>query len=64
MMFNKSCAMSKQECVDVLTEIGIPVVYEPRVLLPENIGGEVIEVSVFEAVDRLGLWRKTDFIKK
>ncbi len=62
MLIDNSVPMSKQECIDALTQIGISVIYEPRVLLPENRGGELVEMSVFEAVDKLRIWRKTDSI--
>lgn len=54
--------MSKQECIDILTEMGYTIIYEPRVLLPEFRGGEVIEMSVFEAIDKLSIYNKTNHI--
>ena len=62
MLINNSIPMSKQECIDALEGIGISVIYEPRVLLPENRGGELVEMSVFEAVEKLRIWKKTDSI--
>ena len=61
-LINNSSPMSKQECIDALTEMNIPIIYEPRVLLPENRGGELVEMSVFEAVEKLKIWKKTDSI--
>lgn len=52
--------MSKQECIDILIEMGIPINYEPRVLLPEFRNGELVEMSVFEAVDKLRIRKMTD----
>lgn len=55
-----SVPMSKQECIDALTEIGISIYYEPRVFLPDYRDGELVEMSVFEAVNKLRIWRKTN----
>jgi len=60
MFENNSVPMSKQECISALTEMGISIHYEPRVFLPETRGGQIIEMSVFEAVDKLKIWGKTD----
>jgi hypothetical protein len=54
--------ISEKECIDILTQMGVQVFYSPRVLLPETRGGEVVEMSVFEAVDRLNTWNQTNKI--
>jgi len=55
--------MTQQECIELLIERGISVIYEPRVLMPGSRGDYgLTNMSVFEAVEKLGIWEKTNLI--
>ena len=60
---NVNKPMSQQECVDFLNERGVQIIYEPRALIPEQRDSySLTNMSVFEAVDKFGIFEKTNAI--